>query len=113
MTKKKRRTFTTQQKAEILRRHLKDKVPVSDLCSKRLALKQALGLKPAGVEVGKYQTMVQKKVLLWATATQNAPVTERGFFAGTNFCEVSVWGRRRVSRLNPDFMMRANRPLPT
>lgn len=32
MTKKKRRRFTTKEKADILRRHLADKVPVSDLC---------------------------------------------------------------------------------
>lgn len=32
MAKRKRRKFTTQEKAEILRQHLKDKVPVSDLC---------------------------------------------------------------------------------
>lgn len=32
MSKQKRRKFTSQQKAEILRRHLKDKVPMSDLC---------------------------------------------------------------------------------
>jgi transposase len=30
--KARRRTFTAAQKAEILRRHLADKVPVSDLC---------------------------------------------------------------------------------
>ncbi len=30
--KKVRRKFTPEQKAAILRRHLKDKVPVSDLC---------------------------------------------------------------------------------
>jgi transposase len=32
MAKQKRRRFTAEQKATILRRHLKDKVPVSDLC---------------------------------------------------------------------------------
>jgi transposase-like protein len=32
MSKKTRRAFTTKQKVEILRRHLKDKVPVSELC---------------------------------------------------------------------------------
>jgi transposase len=32
MSKKKRRSFTASQKATILRRHLSDKVPVSDLC---------------------------------------------------------------------------------
>jgi transposase-like protein len=32
MSKKKRRSFTAQEKANILRRHLADKVPVSDLC---------------------------------------------------------------------------------
>ena len=32
MGKQKRRRFTTKQKATILRRHLVDKVPVSDLC---------------------------------------------------------------------------------
>ena len=30
--KKSRRKFTAEQKAAILRRHLQDKVPVSDLC---------------------------------------------------------------------------------
>ena len=30
--KRKRRTFTSEQKADLLRRHLVDKVPVSDLC---------------------------------------------------------------------------------
>ena len=30
--KKKRRNFTADQKAEILKRHLSDKVPISDLC---------------------------------------------------------------------------------
>ena len=30
--KKRRRKFTPEQKAAILRRHLQDKVPVSDLC---------------------------------------------------------------------------------
>jgi len=30
--KKTRRKFTAEQKANIIRRHLKDKVPVSDLC---------------------------------------------------------------------------------
>jgi len=32
MAKRKRRTHTNAQKAEVLRRHLVDKVPVSDLC---------------------------------------------------------------------------------
>lgn len=32
MAKHKRRRFTSEQKAAILRRHLVDKVPVSDLC---------------------------------------------------------------------------------
>lgn len=32
MTKAKRRQFTADEKATILRRHLADKVPVSDLC---------------------------------------------------------------------------------
>jgi transposase-like protein len=32
MSKRTRRKFTPDQKAEILRRHLVDKVPVSDLC---------------------------------------------------------------------------------
>ena len=32
MTKKTRRKFTTQQRAEILRRHLKNKDSVADLC---------------------------------------------------------------------------------
>ena len=32
MTKAKRRQFTAEEKATILRRHLVDKVPVSDLC---------------------------------------------------------------------------------
>ena len=30
--RKKRRTYTAEEKAVILRRHLQDKVPVSDLC---------------------------------------------------------------------------------
>ena len=33
MSKRHRRHFTPEQKAEILRRHLVDKVPVSDLCN--------------------------------------------------------------------------------
>lgn len=32
MGKQKRRRYTAEQKAAILRRHIKDKVPVSDLC---------------------------------------------------------------------------------
>ena len=32
MTKSQRRTFTAQEKVAVLRRHLIDKVPVSDLC---------------------------------------------------------------------------------
>lgn len=32
MAKRKRRIHSTEQKAEILRRHMVDKVPVSDLC---------------------------------------------------------------------------------
>jgi transposase-like protein len=32
MSKKKRKTHTPAKKAEILRRHLADKIPVSDLC---------------------------------------------------------------------------------
>jgi transposase-like protein len=32
MAKRKRRIHSTEQKAEILRRHMIDKVPVSDLC---------------------------------------------------------------------------------
>ncbi len=32
MAKQKRRRFTAEQKAAILRRHLVDKIPVSDLC---------------------------------------------------------------------------------
>ena len=32
MSKQKRRRFTAEQKAGILRRHLKDRVPISDLC---------------------------------------------------------------------------------
>jgi transposase-like protein len=33
MTKKSRRRFTPDQKAAIVRRHLVDKVPISDLCN--------------------------------------------------------------------------------
>lgn len=32
MSKRRRRQFSNEKKAEILRRHLADKVPVSDLC---------------------------------------------------------------------------------
>ena len=32
MSKKTRRAFTAKQKVEILKKHLKDKVPVSDIC---------------------------------------------------------------------------------
>ncbi|MDZ4257881.1 MAG: transposase [Gemmatimonadales bacterium] len=32
MSREKRRQFTTDEKATIIRRHLADKVPVSDLC---------------------------------------------------------------------------------
>ena len=32
MGKRTRRTFTAEEKATILRRHLSDKIPVSDLC---------------------------------------------------------------------------------
>lgn len=32
MKRKKRRQHSTEQKAEVLRRHLVDKVPISDLC---------------------------------------------------------------------------------
>ena len=32
MKRKKRRCHSTEQKAEVLRRHLVDKVPISDLC---------------------------------------------------------------------------------
>ena len=39
-TKRSRRPFTADQKAEILRRHMVDKVPVSDLCNE-------LGLQPS------------------------------------------------------------------
>jgi len=39
-TKRPRRHFTTEQKAEILRRHLVDKLPVSELCNE-------LGLQPS------------------------------------------------------------------
>lgn len=38
--KRSRRHFTTEQKVEILRRHMVDKVPVSDLCNE-------LGLQPS------------------------------------------------------------------
>ena len=38
--KRTRRPFTTEQKAEILRRHMVDKVPVSELCNE-------LGLQPS------------------------------------------------------------------
>ena len=38
--KRTRRPFTSEQKAEILRRHMVDKVPVSDLCNE-------LGLQPS------------------------------------------------------------------
>jgi transposase len=38
--KRSRRHYTTEQKAEILRRHLSDKVPVSELCNE-------LGLQPS------------------------------------------------------------------
>jgi len=41
MSKKRtRRPFTAEQKAEILRRHMVDKIPVSDLCNE-------LGLQPS------------------------------------------------------------------
>lgn len=33
MSKRQRRHFTTEQKAELLRRHLVDKVPVSEICN--------------------------------------------------------------------------------
>lgn len=33
MTKKKRRSFTALQKAAILRRHHKEKIPVSEICA--------------------------------------------------------------------------------
>lgn len=39
-TKRSRRYYTTEQKVEILRRHLADKVPVSELCNE-------LGLQPS------------------------------------------------------------------
>ena len=40
MTKKARRRYTPEQKAEILRRHFGDKAPVSDLCDE-------LGIQPS------------------------------------------------------------------
>jgi len=40
MSKRSRRHFTTEQKAALLRRHLVDKVPVSDLCNE-------IGLQPS------------------------------------------------------------------
>lgn len=40
MSKRSRRNFTTEQKVALLRRHLVDKVPVSDLCNE-------LGLQPS------------------------------------------------------------------
>ncbi len=40
LRKRTRRPFTTEQKAEILRRHMVDKVPVSELCNE-------LGLQPS------------------------------------------------------------------
>ena len=39
-TKRKRRQFSTEEKAAILRRHMVDKVPVSDLCNE-------LGIQPS------------------------------------------------------------------
>jgi len=33
LSKRQRRHFTPEQKAEILRRHLVDKIPVSDICN--------------------------------------------------------------------------------
>ena len=39
-TKRSRRPFTAEQKSDILRRHMVDKVPVSDLCNE-------LGLQPS------------------------------------------------------------------
>lgn len=40
MSKRSRRNYTTEQKVALLRRHLVDKVPVSDLCNE-------LGLQPS------------------------------------------------------------------
>lgn len=35
MSKRQRRHFTPEQKADLLRRHLVDKVPVSDICNEQ------------------------------------------------------------------------------
>jgi transposase-like protein len=35
MSRKKRRHFTPEQKAELLRRHLVDKVPISEICNEQ------------------------------------------------------------------------------
>jgi transposase-like protein len=42
MTRKNRRTFTADEKLNAVRRHLIDKIPVSDLCDK-------LGLQPTQI----------------------------------------------------------------
>ena len=42
MTRQRRRRFTSEEKAAIVRRHLVDKVPVSDLCDE-------LGLQPTQI----------------------------------------------------------------
>ena len=40
---RKRKRFGSEEKVRVLRRHLVDKVPVSELCEEHVALKKSLG----------------------------------------------------------------------
>lgn len=65
MSKRSRRQFTTEQKVAMLRRHMVDKVPVSDLCNE-------LGLQPSVF----YQW--QRQVLENLAAALTTPVPASG-----------------------------------
>jgi len=57
MARRPRRQFSSEQKAEILRRHLVEKVPISELCNE-------LGLQPSLVYQGQRQLLDNAAVAL-------------------------------------------------
>ncbi len=68
MSKPKRRRFTAEEKATILRRHLVDKVPISDLCDE-------LGIQPSLVYTWQRQMLDNLAVALQDGRKTRAEVT--------------------------------------
>jgi transposase len=69
MARRPRRQFSSEQKAEILRRHFADKVPISELCNE-------LDLQPSLLYQWQHQ-LLDKAAVVFATPTRPAPRREQ------------------------------------